>query len=499
MKELDYILMEHGIVLYEDDIQVQQDDQQIDQNQQQVQDPNSQTSDTMTQNQDADEDDEDINSQQYDENGNPIPNTVDSTGNTNTIQTPEFSNEEIAARYNVIEDYKKISSMARKIREIKFYDTTFDLEDMLNSIDSILKNISVFSTDDLIKYKDFMIDKLSSNLVKIKTGFNEIDDKTNKKIESKQKENIEDKDTSETLKESLDFLYDLNRKIKLDLSLDDAISMLTQAMYKKIHSLDEEDFIDVYGYKYKSSTVVFILRDAVEMLNILYKNKKISLNDNIGTYLFNYADNYYKKEGVSVIFESAVRYDLHSKKILICRIPDQYSIVHFAVHLRCAVVEYLNYKNKLKDIKYKDSVIECYKSIIKKIGEKVFKNENIIDVINQMIENGYITNEQSTNLEYLTRFDSNANKITNPSYINALEKWIALLTYFNSVNSRSFPEWDKMFIKSYKEGFIEYLENHVNELEHIFFIRNYDNPNNYLYLIQGFSNIQFLTSNLERH
>lgn len=491
MNELDYILMEHGVILTEDDEEIQDPNQQADPNQQV--DPNAQQQDSNTQS--DDDDDADINAQQYDENGNPIPNTVDSSGNSNTIQTPEFSNEEIAARYNVIEDYKKISSMARKIREIKFYDTSFDLEEMLNSIESILKNVSVFSTDDLIKYKDFLVDKLSSNLVKIKTGISEIDNTREKQIEDKKEDKSEDLNN---LKEDLDFLFDLNRKIKLDLSIDDAVAMLTQSMYKKIHSLDEEDFLDIYGYKYKSNVVTFILRDAVEIISKLYTNKKIKLNEGIGVYLFNYADNYYKKEGVSIIFDPIVRYDAKEGKIIISRIPDQFSIVHFAIHLRCAVLDYLRYKNKDKNIKYNDTILECHKLIIKKIGEKVFKNENIIDTINQIIKDGYITNEKILNLEYLTRFDSKASKLTNPTYINALEKWIALLTYFNSVNNRTFSEWDKMFIKSYKEGFAEYLENYVNELEHIFYIRKFDNSSDLLSIIQGFSNIQFLTSNLER-
>ena len=490
MNELDYILMEHGVLLTEEDENVQDPNQQVDPNQQQVQqDPNTQTDD------DDDDDGKDINAQQYDANGNPIPNTVDSTGVSNTIQSPEFSNEEVAARYNVIEDYKKISTMARKIREIKFYDTTFDLDEMANSIESILKNVSLFSTDDLIKYKDFLIDKLSSNLVKVKIGLNEVDNTREKQIKDKKEEKSENLNN---LKEDLDLLFDLNRKIKLDLNIEDAVTMLTQSMYKKIHSLDEEDFIDVYGYKYKSSVITFILRDAVELISKLYNTKKIKMNEGVGVYLFNYADNYYKKEGLSVIFDPIVRYDVKDGKIVIHRIPDQFSIIHFAIHLRCAVLDYLKYKNKDKNIKYSDSIVECKKLIIKKIGEKVFKNENIIDIINQIIKDGYMTNEQSVSLEYLTRFDSKANKLTNPTYINALEKWVALLTYFSSVNCKTFPEWDKMFIKSYKEGFAEYLENYVNELEHIFYTRYSNSLNDLLSIIQGFSNIQFLTSNLER-
>lgn len=422
------------------------------------------------------------------------------------IETPEFRNEEVCARYNVIEEYKKIHSLCARIQDSNFYDLRFDVTELKEKIEFILSNIDSFTTNDLYNFKDQILDAIKKSLVFYTPNLNGNDKNIKNSTESNEKElkndseskytTNEEKDEKSTLKEDLELLLSYNNKMKLSIDLNEAKMQLIQSLYRSVHSLESDDFVSIYGVKYKGQYISYIIRDAIEILNKFNKTKVIELNKD-GVYTFVAQDNFYRKDNVTIVLHSPVDFDSNTNKIIISSLPDANSIYEFACHIRYAACLYLLHNKKAHSIKYNDSIGDAIIYMADVICNKTFKTDNLKDKLDRCIDDKVIDKSKLFDISYLSKLN-----ITSEAEFknkDTLEKWLAAYTFLFKTSSSVFPEWVKLFLFAYYTGMKKYIEINVNEIENVHFIKgNSLTPDTLLANLHAFSNIQFLISNLER-
>lgn len=398
---------------------------------------------------------------------------------TEKIQTPEFNNEEIAARINVIQDIEKILSLINKIRSIQTYGTKFNINEFEDMIHEVLNRIDTYTTLDLIEFKDILIKKIKSDLIVIKTGLSEYLDS-----------DLFDKDELFIMENDLSILDD--NKIRLNIKkMDEAFIYINNLIRKKIISLDEDDNIKAFGFRIEASKLKLILEDTLNCFNKLYNKKIIDLahrediikekKDNNEAVLdwipFVYLYDtpiYSKRNNISLITNKLIKVEKHIESsknvILLSSLPTEKTIIEYVLILRYCIVQYLLITNK--KIKYSDNAQYAIIYIISSMIKKVFKIDNFDTKIIELIDKKKWNKDKLFDSIY--NFDSILSNIDIKKFdlndIETLRKCKAAFKYLSDAQMKEFNSFDNLFVNSFVDGIKKYLELYVSDLESIYVI-----------------------------
>lgn len=438
INDFNLFLLENSYLL-EDDVNPQMQ-QQMDPNaqMQQQQDPNAAQQ-------------QDPNQQQIDPNtGQPIdPNTgmpvdpMEQDPNAQ-VETPEVVNIEIVERLRIINDLKSIRNILDKIKILRNYDTKFNLDEMIDAIQSTINYMDVFTTEDLTSFKNSLSKKIKEDLYQIRSNINNL-----------KEENVIDEEESLILENVEEFILYGTPRIKLTTTTNEAIKDILFKIRKKIRTMDEDEVCTAFGLKFTNHETKFILSDAVSIILKLKDLDQFYIND---VFIFDGKKSYFKKDLVTFVknipFEISSGHEDRKCRLKLNEIPDDNSILEFAILLRYYTLDYY----KPQKLKYQEYgtyalqflVIEILAKSVKKDIDKeklleLFKKVNIDDIVNKQYNEDELDDEELELLRYAE----------------------AALLYIEEVTKSKFIEQNKVFAKAYFDAMSKFISTYIPNSIHI--------------------------------
>lgn len=433
INEFNLFLLENSYLL-EDDVNPQM--QQQDPNQQQQQDPNQQ---------------EDTNQQQQQQDpntGQPIdPNMpmdpMEQDPNAQ-VETPEVVNIEIVERLRIINDLKSIRNILDKIKLLRNYDTKFNLDEMIDAIQSTINYMDVFTTEDLTSFKNSLSKKIKDDLFQIRSNINDL-----------KEENIINEEESIIIENVEEFIKYGTPRIRLNTTTNEAIKDILFKIRKKIRSMDEDEVCSAFGLKFTNHETKFILSDTASIILKLRDLDKFYVND---VFIFDGKKSYFKKDLVTFIknipFEISSCHADRKCRLKLNEIPDDNSILEFAILLRFYTLDFY----KPKELKYQEYgtyalqflVTEVLAKSVKKDIDKeklleLFKKVNIDDIANKQYDEDELNDEELELLRYAE----------------------AALLYIDEVAKSKFIEQNKVFAKAYFDAMSKFINTYIPNSTHI--------------------------------
>lgn len=457
LNDFNLFLLENSYLL-EDDVDPQMQDpnaQQIDPNaqqQQQPQDPNAQQMDPNT------GQPVDPNMQQQD------PMEQDPNAQ---VETPEVVNIEIVERLRIINSLKDIRNILDKIKILRNYDTTFKIDDMIEAIQSTINYMDVFTTEDLTSFKNNLAKRIKNGLVKIRDNIDDFKDQ--KSISENEILILENVDNY--------IMYGTPR-IKLHTTLNEALKDILFKIRKKIKTMDEDETYSAYGLKFTNYETKFILNDTINIILKLKEKNDFSVSD---VFIFDGKKNYFKKDLVTFI--KSMPFELKNSTIKINEIPDDNSILEYAILLRLFILIAFKPK-KLKYQEYGTYALQFLVSEILSISVKkdidkeklfeLFKKVNIDDIVNKQYNEDELDDTEIELLRYSE----------------------AALLYIKEVEKSKFLEQNKVFAKAYFNAMSKFMNIYIPIPTHISYVYGteiYDSRN-IIYLLHAFNNISLINT-----
>lgn len=253
--DLNNILNNYGFRLLE----AGEDQQQVDPNQQ-AQDPQQvQPQDQSIQPQN----DEDID-----------PNNDPSINPNPTIADDKFKEVETIERLNVIKSLIRLSAILDKIKNIKFQVTKFDLNETILMVNNVIDNIDIFETDDIIKFRDILLDRLDPRITMLKSKITECEEYLTE--------------------DEIDFLYSWSHNTLKDNNIESIkdlklfLNEIKSHLYKLKKDLESDDTIhfNYFGRQYSNRQALLMVKDSINMIDIII-NDRSKLTILFNKYKFN--------------------------------------------------------------------------------------------------------------------------------------------------------------------------------------------------------------------